>query len=424
MIDRLKHRIRCWAFTLPVFVSIFLLHRVLRSTRDQTSSPQIDPTTGVRSTHHPRVDAAANMASKKTRSRLPGYLVAMVLVTVTLSTAAVGYGQYRLSRGISAIATAPGTDDGGILLLFGHPHETIRVTYYVSRTGRFSITAESKRDSRSDFLAIYSAQSGYLRATRGRHSANSRIQSVLDIKGKSLATLASVDGDPPILRPPPPHEIMAVYSFPTYDPELAIVDSGIGTVAQRGSASSGDDVVYGQFPPVVSTAPASEAGSLPLVVTPGDIRETSSVWHGYVSRPIGGVTVEGRIWYPPEEATVETIVDYNHPEDDGAIHFARASTGGDGWPLPAPYQLERTYPTTVDDSQLRWVQERMSRVNWLVRDQDATEAGTYHLFLAGLLLGASFGFLASAMERLADLRIKRPRPIKTMHNVRVVFRDL
>jgi CRISPR/Cas system CSM-associated protein Csm2 small subunit len=365
--------------------------------------------------HSTRVSPVRSTVKEPRRKRKPSaYLSIAILISAAIVSAVAGTTQSRRFFDFSSTPVAP-EQKGSIAVFFADPKLDVDLVYYVGRSGRFSISSMMMADERStsSFLAVYSGPSGYLQSFFGSsnpsRTSKKEIQSVLGLDGKQIATRWAGYNGIEALHRPPPQEFPSTFFIDNYEDESAAITSGIGTVAPNGSVSSADDFVHGELPSIVATTPGKEAGAVPPLATPMKIKESSAYWRGYQSRKIGGIIVGGRTWYPPARARIDTMVNYADINRSGVddSEWVSASTVRDPsretFPIPAGYQILRAYPATVDDSQLRWTQDQVSRVNWLVQNEDAENRASYSLFLAGIFLGASFGFLASALERTIDV---------------------
>lgn len=192
------------------------------------------------------------------------------------------------------------------------------------------------------------------------------------------------------------------FSITGYDDSRA-VQTATGAVVPAGSDFSNDYGVSGQFPPIVTTAPAAEAGQLPLLITPRQAQETNVQFQGYQSRLIGSIELAGQRWYPAAQATIHTIVDYTPtPADLIPGEITQPGTVLNV-PLPVRYSIARAIPETTDNSELAWSQVGTSQVQWLINNQDALQVSSLDLFFAGILFGAAFGFIAVGLERIISL---------------------
>jgi hypothetical protein len=391
-------------FLVPVLGGAMLAVVVMRlvsrarTTCQQTPAPltlSTPATTPVPITAEPTV-----IRAERQKSARSAWLVLALLVMATIASAFLGLKQYQQFRESLSLPTPP-KQTAKFAVFFDEPDSDIRVIFYAEPSGYYSISAieeDGNADNADAFLAVYTGSAGELKALRGVEEPL-RIQAVRSPDGAEIAVLVPRDDGVLGLHRSREYADMSTFYFEGLDIEANVTGAAVGTVAQRGSASSANSYVYGRLPSVVSDSRGRQAGALPAIEAPREIREVCACWRGYMSQPIGSVIVNGRHWYPPTRVVVETIVDYSDPTPPGvttSIIDPEHST----FPLPERYQLSRSQPSTEDDSQLRWVRPGGSRVTWLLEDLEAQNRSNASLFLAGILFGACFGFLASVLERI------------------------
>lgn len=334
-------------------------------------------------------------------------LTPAVLAAVTATTAWYGLVLYNRFEDAKAFPTPP-VSSSKIALFFEEQDADVTVSVYAEKNGYFSITAENSSPGgrSSTFLTIYSGDGGSLQQDSGRRQfADSAtvgphpITAVHDRRQRTIAELNEASGYLGLHRPTDDDSGVYPQSFRIdgYNPDARVVATALGRVRERGSESSLDGFPYGNWGSVVTVAAGREAGSLPTVSAPREVIALPyASLGGGGSQSVGSIVARGnQRWYPPKSITIETYVNYT-----GAEIRRHAAAPED---LPINYRITRTRPQTIADSQLLWEQSDTAQVNWLVENQEQLNSSQDDLFLAGIFLGGSLGFLASTVERILDL---------------------
>ncbi len=310
---------------------------------------------------------------------------------------------------------SPPVSNTRIALFFEERAANVKIYVYADKDGGFSIRAEHSglTGRYSRFLAIYSGDDGSLEQDPGRRQLPDDamigphpITAVLDQRLATVAELNEVDTGLGLHRPTDDDGGVypANFSIDGYNPEARVVSTALGVVVDRNANPGFNGFPYGNWGPVVTTVAGREAGSLPVVTAPRELIALpyASVGGGG-NQNLGAIVARGQRWHPPQSVTIDTYVNYT-----GTAPVRDVAKPED---LPIKYRIARARPQTTADSQLHWEQAAPAEVSWLVEDQDELNGSQDDLFLAGIFLGGSLGFLASTVERFLDLvPLGRRRP--------------
>jgi hypothetical protein len=337
------------------------------------------------------------------RRPIYNYVATATFIVAAVASAIFGVARYSTAVSYAHVPTPP-DPQASLVVFFDKPNQDVTIIYRVLRSGRFFIYAQSASSGGADgFLAINSSSVGHMsRAGDPQLGTHQKIQALYSPRGTRLAVLKTESNIPGLWSDAADISPPSRFSITGYD-DSREVQTATGAVVPTGSDFSNDNGVSGQFPPIVTTAPAAEAGQLPVLIAPRQAQETSVQIEGYQSRPIGRIVVGGERWYPAARATVHTIVDYT-PTPAGLIPGEITQPGTAlNVPLPVRYSIARAIPETTDNSELAWSQTGTSQVQWLINNQDALQESSLDLFFAGILFGAAFGFIAVGLERIISL---------------------
>jgi len=352
-----------------------------------------------------RGDAEARRDGKASpRRQIYNYVATATFIVAAVISAIFGAARYSTAVSYAHVPTPP-DPKASLVVFFDRPNQDVTIIYRVLRSGRFFIYAQrsSSAGAAGEFLAINSSSVGHMGlAADPQQGTHEKIQALYSLQGTRLAVLKMENNTPGLWSDAADIFPPSRFSITGYDDSRA-VQTATGAVVPAGSDFSNDYGVSGQFPPIVTTAPAAEAGQLPVLIAPRQAQETSVQFEGYQSRPIGSIEVAGQRWYPAAQATIHTIVDYTPtPADLIPGEITQPGTVLNV-PLPVRYSIARAIPETTDNSELAWSQVGASQVQWLINNQDALQASSLDLFFAGILFGAAFGFVAVGLERIISL---------------------
>ena len=334
------------------------------------------------------------------------WLAVFVLAMAALATAIVGYLFFGWAN--PPFPAAPdnnGTMDHGIVLLVSDP-QSGEVTFDVSVNvikGKYQITADTANlGPPSAFLA--------LETETGGASAYSSGDYVKSVYGGNTILANGQDGELLYIGPPfkaPTFEIWGMdYGGYTSSAGALVGPSNIsyggrtapspaeGQLTESLDSSSGS-VITGNLPPIEAWGYATENGS-GVGSQVMHLRRFTSVKFNESIGPTG--MKPQTTWYVPQKAVVDINVIYD-PSGMSA--------------LPSRYRIDSANPPTGNSAELYWTLNDAASISWTLADLEGQRAATNDLFIAGILLGATFGFLGAAIEhslpQANERRRRRPK---------------
>jgi hypothetical protein len=322
------------------------------------------------------------------------WLAVFVLAMAALATAIVGY--LFFDRANPPFPEAPENNaamNHGIVLLVSGPHLG-EVTFDVSidaSNGTYQITADT---------ASVSSPSAFLVLETETSSADSSADYVTSVYAGNTMLASGPDGELLYIGSP--------YKAPAFDiwgmDYGGYTSSAAGFVGASNSSGATQSPVTGQLAePIDSSSGSVITGDLPPIEAWGyatangsDIDSQFMHVHRFTSvefsEPVGptGMTQTG--WYVPQKAVVDISVIYD-PSGNST--------------LPSKYLIDSAEPPTDNSAELYWTLTGAAPISWTLANLGGQRAATNDLFIAGILLGAAFGFLGAAIEHSLPQSDKR-----------------